>query len=121
MKWFLQRFKYVRELEDAYRENRRDIISLEQTGKWLRKEIEDRHIKYTKLTLDEAHEVFSACVDYQRALRMVGVADPVEYRILPIMDKYDITIERNTIADEATDEELQDAIKFLNYESWHSA
>lgn len=117
MKWLLKRFNYTRQLERRVRE-------LDQEGRTLdlivdvQSEIIDEYreieTQFTKLTLDEAHELFSACVDYQRALGMAGAADPVQHRIIPIMEKYGITIDRNTLADDVGTEELKAIIEDLN-------
>lgn len=120
MRWLLRQFNYTRQLERRIHELELDVSAIESiTG--IQSEIIDEYremeTQLTKLTLDEAHELFSACVDYQRALMVVHAPDPVQYRIIPIMEKYGITIDRNTIADEVTPEELKTVVEHLNAEA----
>lgn len=117
MKWLLKRFNYTRELENAVREKERELQTLDKGIDLFKKIIDEYRVmetEFTKLTLEEAHELFSACVDYQRALTMLHSADPVQDRILPIMEKYNITIQRNTLADDVTPEELKAIVEDLN-------
>lgn len=101
MKWLLKRFKYVRDLEDHRRTYVRWYGELESEHKYateaLRKQLE---IDHAKLTLDEAADLLSACVDYHEALKSLNAADPIQGRVLKIFEKYGIKIIRNTVADE---------------------
>lgn len=103
MKWFAKRFRYTRELQDRTREQDQEIHVYElivKAQKELLEEYELLGTKYTKLTLNEAHELFSACVDYHRILKMLVVGDPVQERVLPLFDKYDIKVDRNAVVDQ---------------------
>lgn len=120
MRWLAQRFNYTRELEKRVRELKQENHAFEIIQRSQAEIIGEYQVLktgLTKLTLDEAHELLSACVDYQRALIMVSAPDPVQHRIIPIIDKYGITIERNTLADEVTDEELKEIVEYLNAEA----
>lgn len=120
IQWFLKRFTYTRELEARVREQNQMFHAYEIIKRSQAEVISEYQILetgLTKLTLDEAHELLSACVDYQRALIMVSAPDPVQHRIIPIIEKYGITIERNTLADDVTDEELKEIVEYLNAEA----
>lgn len=120
MKWLAKRFNYTRALEKRVRELSQEAHAFEIIQRSQAEIIGEYQVLetgLTKLTLDEAHELLSACIDYQRALIMVSAPDPVQHRIIPIMDKYGVTIERNTLADEVTDEELKEIVEYLNAEA----
>jgi ABC-type uncharacterized transport system ATPase subunit len=105
IKWIPQRFKYTRELEDGVCELNNAVRMLEviQNGQnGIIGEYQEMQVKYNKLTLDEAETLFAAVVDYHTALKKVA-ADPVQNRILPIMEKYGITVERNKAVDNLRD------------------
>lgn len=107
MKWILKRFRYVRDLEESRRE-----LTLERAHHFgkidmlneMLDEYRAKQVRFSKLTLDEAETLFSSVVEYHRALRLLNVGDPVQHRILPIMGKYNITVERNTVVDKVIDE-----------------
>jgi hypothetical protein len=106
MKWFLKRFKYTRELEEAVREKDYELDAMDHGLSLYRRIIDDyreMETAFTNLTLADAHDLFAACVDYQNALKMLVAADPIQNRIIPIMDKYGIKIERNTLADDVVE------------------
>lgn len=107
MRWLAKRFKYTRELEKRAREQSQEIHAHEVIENILREVIvdwEETETTFSKMTLSELEEIMSACVDYHRALRTLGAGDPVQHRILPIMEKYGIAIERNTAVDRVIDE-----------------
>lgn len=99
-KWIPQRFRYTRELENKALEQHQEIHIreiIERSQKEVIGEYQEMHVKYNKLTLDEAHTLFSCVVDYQRALKTLSAADPIEHRVVSIMDKYGIVMERNPV------------------------
>lgn len=107
MKWFAMRFKYTKELRESHREVVLENCHLIGTNEWQSEMLDEyrtKEVRYMKLTLDEAETLFGACVDYQRALKTLNAGDPVQARILPIMEKYNITIDRNTVVDGVIEE-----------------
>jgi len=101
MKWLLQRFKYVRDMEEHKRLYIRWYGDLESESNYLRDTLKKQlEIDHAKLTLDEAADLLSACVDYHEALKSLNAADPIQHRVLKIFEKYGIKILRNTVADE---------------------
>lgn len=101
IEWLLKRFKYVRALEDHRRTYVRWYGMLEKQYEYLNEVYQKQlEIDHAKLTLDEAADVLSACVDYHEALQSLGAADPIQSRVLEIFEKYGIKVLRNEVADE---------------------
>jgi phosphoribosylamine-glycine ligase len=108
MKWLAKRFWYTRQLEMEIRVCHTIWNQLEEEIMALR----TRRTEFSKMSLDELEEVLSACVDYQRCLVRLGVGDPVQNRVLPIFEKYNIVVERNTATDALIEEAKMYAEQF---------
>lgn len=102
MKWLLKRFKYVRELEDRVRELGQEVHAHEVIEKFQKEIIsdwEDTETNFSRMNLGELEVIMTSIVEYQRCLQMLHAADPIEARVAPIFEKYNITWERNTLVD----------------------
>lgn len=102
MKWLAKRFRYTRELQKKVRELDNEVRILEvikggQQG--IIKEWENIETQFSRMTLGELEIVMTGIVDYQRALKSLFAADPVQERVAPIFKKYNVTWERNTLVD----------------------
>lgn len=107
MKWLPRRFKYVRELENRVRELGQEVHAHEVIEKFLKESVEEwegTETNFSKMTLGELEVIMTAIVEYQRCLRLLNAADPIEVSITPIFEKYNITWERNTLVDKVIKE-----------------
>lgn len=101
-KWLAKRFRYTRELQDTVRMNDKEIRAFELIKKSqasLIDELENAKNNFSKMTLSELEQILMACIRYQEILKRFSLADPVERKVLPILEKYGITWEKNTLVD----------------------
>lgn len=101
-RWFARRFKYVRDLERLHRKDEHALdamISTVDVLEALLKDCQQRRMEIGKMTLEECETLLTGVVDYQRCLRLLAAADPVQDKVLPIFEKYNIKVVRNTRGD----------------------
>lgn len=99
-RWLARRFKHVRDLEF---QSRRSTYALDCSTATvnvledLLRDCQKRQIKFGKITLEEVEILLSATKDYHRCLSQLYAADPIQNRVLPIFEKYNIRVVPNTM------------------------
>ncbi len=102
MKWFARRFKHTRNLERQVRKVTYELdgaISTIDVLEALLRDCQERRMNLGKATLTEVESLLTVTVDYHKALASLAAADPIQHRVLPIFEKYNIKVIRNTRGD----------------------